>query len=840
MSTASAGSRLSDASATSVASRSSQAFQLELDHMHREREAVRLSMSNITVSAALSALKANHNTSKELIALVEQQLGESGKGVRRRGLGQKFSPSGGLAKARDMINEMINEINRKLDRENTECSDYFKEQCTLMETCRSDISGANAEAAMYRGKVLKAQEEINICERRLPRLKYDLQENIHECNTRLSHLQRDLNVVLGDIQVMNSVLALTECDKESFLQFDRLHIVECKRRCKKGAFLTLHHDELNEKLAEIKSPAARKLIQDSLAELARQPSAEMPTPVPTDENGTVLVNVTVWENPPLTQTALPDDPCQGITYDAGGEPGCTLRTNPHCFNLQNKFMNIQGEIVDKRDELLMEISHLTTNCEMTQRNLKEQIERFEARHDTGNSLLAESTSGEDNAAEEGREKSKEHEDLKIAMFDSRTSCTEKMRQYESELCSLRKIRGELFKLKGDQYPFFQDCEVADWEPEECSKSCGGGTQEMHRSIVAPHSGGGAQCPPTRMVQACNQHPCPIDCEVGLWSGWSMCSTECGGGVQERVRKVNVFPRYDGDPCGELTETRSCNMQDCDKECVLGEWGEWSGCSKACGGGISYSRKTVKVAAVGDGECPSEESARRLDHKSCNTHTCPTSQHAVLKCEGKVDLVLMLDGSDSLGEDGWTKVKQFADRIVEAFHGTQSQVAIILFSGPRSWPDYEQCVGSKTEGLDMESVCGLKMVQHFSNNTETAKENIAAMSFPRASTFTAGALEMARAELTLGRHDATRVVFVATDGLPISQLATGKAVRELKQTSRVMFGAVGLDTYGLERMQEWGSKPTHDNVLALDGAGTLAEIATVNAIIRDMCPGVRAP
>merc|ERR1740123_2458319 len=315
----------------------------------------------------------------------------------------------------------------------------------------------------------------------------------------------------------------------------------------------------------------------------------------------VIVNVTVFDNPPLPQVPLPSDPCKGITYDAGGKGGCTLRTNPECFNLQNKFINIQGEIVNKRDELLKEIHDLETNCEQTQKTLKEEIEKFEARHDEGNALLAESTGGENAAAEMASEKGEEHTQLEAGMLKSRKECSAKMRQFESELCALKKIRGELFKLKGDKHPFFQDCEVSKWEPEDCSVSCGGGIQLLKRAIVSPESGGGAECPPLSMRKACNEHPCPIDCKVSEWSGFSACSAECGGGVRQRVRRVKVHPRYDGEPCGDLSETEACNMQDCNVDCKLGHWKAWTACTKACGGGTKYSKRTVKVASVGQGK-----------------------------------------------------------------------------------------------------------------------------------------------------------------------------------------------------------------------------------------------
>ena len=33
-------------------------------------------------------------------------------------------------------------------------------------------------------------------------------------------------------------------------------------------------------------------------------------------------------------------------------------------------------------------------------------------------------------------------------------------------------------------------------------------------------------------------------------------------MRQRVRRVKVHPRYDRKPCGDLSETESCNTQDC--------------------------------------------------------------------------------------------------------------------------------------------------------------------------------------------------------------------------------------------------------------------------------------
>ncbi|XP_010161011.1 thrombospondin type-1 domain-containing protein 7B, partial [Antrostomus carolinensis] len=84
-------------------------------------------------------------------------------------------------------------------------------------------------------------------------------------------------------------------------------------------------------------------------------------------------------------------------------------------------------------------------------------------------------------------------------------------------------------------------------------------------------------PPTE--QACLV-PCPRDCVVSEFSGWSECGTGCGERLQHRTRAVIAPPLYGGAPCPNLTESRACIAPACPRgeeehtySLRVGSWGE---------------------------------------------------------------------------------------------------------------------------------------------------------------------------------------------------------------------------------------------------------------------------
>merc|ERR1719333_799849 len=92
----------------------------------------------------------------------------------------------------------------------------------------------------------------------------------------------------------------------------------------------------------------------------------------------------------------------------------------------------------------------------------------------------------------------EEADLKKQM----KTCSKNYINFETEQCALKKIRGELYKMKGGgTSAFFQDCELSKWGPEECTKSCSTGKQKLIRTVLT-HPDGGVKCLPLEAQKSC--------------------------------------------------------------------------------------------------------------------------------------------------------------------------------------------------------------------------------------------------------------------------------------------------------------------------------------------------
>ncbi|XP_075366965.1 A disintegrin and metalloproteinase with thrombospondin motifs 18 isoform X1 [Mycteria americana] len=128
---------------------------------------------------------------------------------------------------------------------------------------------------------------------------------------------------------------------------------------------------------------------------------------------------------------------------------------------------------------------------------------------------------------------------------------------------------------------------------ECSATCGGGhitakaiCLEDHRTRVNS-SFCGPRTKPLTETKLCNTNPCPAYWSTGEWSA---CSKSCGGGQQSRLIQCvqkRAFQReevvaHSLCPVSTPTQLQMCNSQDCPPEWSTGLWSQ---CSKTCGRGV---------------------------------------------------------------------------------------------------------------------------------------------------------------------------------------------------------------------------------------------------------------
>lgn len=164
-----------------------------------------------------------------------------------------------------------------------------------------------------------------------------------------------------------------------------------------------------------------------------------------------------------------------------------------------------------------------------------------------------------------------------------------------------------------------DCAVSSWEPwTACTQTCGApGSQSRSRSVISPSAHGGVGCPALAQTQECLLGPCPVHCQVSSFGDWSACTRSCGGGSQTRSRSVTQQAAHGGSVCPFLAQEQACNVHQCPANCELSGYGAPGACSKTCGGGQQQVSRSVLQPAQYGGSCPA-----LTELWDCATGQCP--------------------------------------------------------------------------------------------------------------------------------------------------------------------------------------------------------------------------
>jgi len=241
--------------------------------------------------------------------------------------------------------------------------------------------------------------------------------------------------------------------------------------------------------------------------------------------------------------------------------------------------------------------------------------------------------------------------------------------------------------------------------------------------------------------------------------------------------------------------------------------------------------------LGEGKCADEWSSKRLQYKQCNMKRCKLDAGSLaLACNRTLDIVLLIDGSGSLGKKGWTAEIKAARMFVDAFSGSggHANIATILYSGPRTWGGVWKCTSKSAHKVDQEKVCGIKIINHFTNDMKKVKNLITGLAWPRGSTLTSLALLTAKAELALGRKNAHSNVIVFTDGRPLSYRKTAVASANVRKGARLVW--VPVTKYApLKYIKKWATRRWQENVVQVKTFKALEKPDVVTHIVANICP-----
>jgi len=206
----------------------------------------------------------------------------------------------------------------------------------------------------------------------------------------------------------------------------------------------------------------------------------------------------------------------------------------------------------------------------------------------------------------------------------------------------------------------------------------------------------------------------------------------------------------------------------------------------------------------------------------------------MSCNRSLDVVLLIDGSGSLGKEGWAASIKASQTFVDAFIGSgKANMAVILFSGPKTWSGVDLCVGKSTKAVSLKS-CGIITVSHFTQDLKKLKQKILGLEWPQGSTLTSIALMTAKAELALGRKDSPSNVIVITDGRPLSFRNTAIAAKALRKSARLIWVPV-TKFAPLKKIKKWATRRWQENVVQVTSFGELTKPEVITHVIANICP-----
>lgn len=473
-------------------------------------------------------------------------------------------------------------------------------------------------------ELVAAHAELN---EKITQTRLDLDRKVAECQVRPAALQeaaREAAVATQELSSEVSLLRGTVLKATSGYPEDRevyqtlrasaeMGTRECEMARQAYEAKAAEQEEHKQHLVEIRTSLAKYCGQPSLLQsrpLSTKPSFLASAPLSDGRQNAFLEQL-------FAQASATSE---GRIASSISRLIATVPNHEVCAQVQDALSALEGEARDDDSRLQADMAESQAACEEDRAFERRQMQLAIHRKGDASSELWKADGKLPKLEERARIQDQERAVLEKQAAAAAERCHHEVDDLlHGKLCRMQNMRDQLWLTLGHaERP--QDCAVTEWADGACSATCGGGVRNSTREVLLSASDGGATCPPLSAQGPCGQDACPTNCNVGDWTGWSSCSADCDGGVQERSRVVTT-QAHNGDPCPNLVSIRACNSKACIRNCQLGVWTAWSSCSQACNGGTQKRSRGIDRDALGSGACPSADSAERLELKPCNAQAC---------------------------------------------------------------------------------------------------------------------------------------------------------------------------------------------------------------------------
>merc|ERR1719387_2790068 len=790
-----------------------------------------------TVTAAMQIKTLHHHK--------KHRHGDNSALLQQEEEAKKKSIEAALDKAKLTLSNMMEETKEEMDKAILTCTEFDSQTVSTLDINKGYRAQLAAQVAEAKGFIAQAKMMVSEATTELDSLKTISEEHAQQCFITITAKQEGLAILESDLSVSMKVENMTSCDDVT--PGSTTTLMQCgtgySRRFQFAGSAAQEYAQLKTKEGMLAVQRTAKIMlgenlgEDSYEDKTFQPTRRITRkglvkthrelPIKT-KNGLVQVVKKVQSTPPPEEvnrssplSAEGAEALVNMTLETSPEPvsynpddlmeKCTVSGSPSCPMLRDALSQLTSEVRLARDQAAYELAVTEEDCKRLAEEYERQTQQWEVQLEDNNAKLSEQTGVLNTAELDLAGKVEEANELLRQLKDFRADCAKKIKEGAETICGIKSIRQELYQMQSYN-PFIEDCEEGDWQIGECSEECGGGERTNTREIISPARAGGAECGVLLEKESCNMQPCPIDCVVGEWSEYGMCSAPCGGGIQTRVRQPLTDAEHGGEPCGDLSEALECNVFACDRPCELDpEWSEWTECSKECDSGITFHSKGVMVPAGPQGSCPEWWEPERMQEAYCNTMDCPQD----LVCTAQMDMLVLIDGSGSVNwyGPGFEQERSFTKKLFElmSFGAEGAKAGVILFS----WE--------------------AELVSPMTTDQAALIDAVDGMVWPHWNTDTAAALVMAKTELTnSGRAEVSKqstIVFLLTDGNANSMWSTKRAATDLKEVATLYVVVIG-NNVNERQAKKWPSYPEEEHYIKVEEFDLLE--SQLGTILADAC------